>query len=93
MIGKVRGEGMVFGIECNAVGDLPAQDVANELVKACYLGRPGGDGIHLLGPLAGTVLRVSPPLSISQQQSRESLELLFEICQQVAEKLTGVTAN
>jgi len=93
VISKVRGEGLVFGIECNAVGDLAAKDVANEVVKACYLGRPGGDGIHLLGPLAGTVLRISPPMTITQQQSKDSLDLLFEICQQVAEKLTGVAAT
>src|SRR5690606_32558687 len=55
LIAKVRGEGLVFGIECNSIGDIAAADVANAVVKACYLGQPGGDGIHLLGALANKV--------------------------------------
>ena len=53
VIAKVRGEGMVFGIECAPMGDLSAHDVANAIVESCYLGEEGGDGIHLLGALAG----------------------------------------
>ena len=56
IITKVRGEGMVFGIECGAIGDMTPHEVANAVVEACYLGKEGGDGIHLLGPLAGNVL-------------------------------------
>jgi 4-aminobutyrate aminotransferase-like enzyme len=79
LIAKVRGEGMVFGIECANAGGLPAKDVANEIVKACYLGRDGGDGIHLLGPLANTVIRVSPPMTMTEAEARDSLELLYEL--------------
>ena len=38
-----------------------------------------GTGIHLLGPLAGKVLRVSPPLVISAQDAVESLDLMYRI--------------
>ena len=84
LITKVRGEGMVFGIECTAVGEMPAGDVANAIVEACYLGKEGGDGIHLLGPLADTVLRVSPPMTMTESEARESLELLDNIIQQLS---------
>lgn len=85
VITKVRGEGLVYGIECNSLGDTPAEQVANDVVKACYLGDPGGDGIHLLGPLANTVLRVSPPMTMTEPEARDSLALL----KRVLEKLAG----
>jgi 4-aminobutyrate aminotransferase-like enzyme len=91
LIARVRGEGMVFGIECADAGDLPAKDVANEIVKACYLGREGGDGIHLLGPLANTVIRVSPPMTMTEAEARDSLELLYELISGVAERLGAAT--
>jgi len=76
---KVRGEGLVFGIECADCGGLSSKLVAIEIVKAAYLGREGGDGIHLLGPLAGNVIRISPPNIITAAQARESLDLLNEV--------------
>ena len=39
-----------------------AEEVALACVEACYLGDEQGRAIHLLGPLAGKVIRVSPPL-------------------------------
>ncbi len=79
VIAKVRGEGMVFGIECADVNGVPSHEVANHVVEAAYLGRDGGDGIHFLGPLAGNVLRVSPPMTMTEEQARTSLELLRSI--------------
>ena len=93
VIEKVRGEGMVFAVACPAFGDLPADEVANTIVEACYLGESGGDGIHLLGPLAGNALRVSPPMTMTEAEARDSLELLYRICQQVAERLTQVATR
>ncbi|MEX1230294.1 MAG: aspartate aminotransferase family protein [Planctomycetaceae bacterium] len=89
LITKVRGEGMVFGIECAAVGDLTANQVANKIVETCYLGLPAGDGIHLLGPLAGTVIRISPPMTITPPQAKKSLELLYSLIEKLAERLCG----
>lgn len=85
-IAKVRGEGMVFGIECAPMENLSAPEVANAIVEACYLGEAEGDGIHLLGALAGKVLRVSPPLTITKEQAEESLELLKRLVGKVAVK-------
>ncbi|MFQ5731826.1 MAG: aspartate aminotransferase family protein [Planctomycetaceae bacterium] len=79
LICKVRGEGMVFGIECASASDVSAEDVANRIVEACYLGITGGDGIHLLGPLADTVIRVSPPMTMTESEARASLDLLYTI--------------
>ena len=83
VIAKVRGEGLVFGIECAAVGGRTPRDVACEIVKACYLGR-GETGIHLLGPLAGCVLRVSPPMTMTEIEAADSLSLLSDIVTSVA---------
>ena len=63
-IHAVRGEGTVWGIECEAVGQLSADEVAAEIVRLCYLGDEQGRGVHLLGPLAGKVIRVAPPLTM-----------------------------
>ncbi len=87
LVAKVRGEGMVFGIECAPRGSLTANDVAVRIVEACYRGQPGGDGIHLLGALAGKVLRVSPPLTISRADAQASLQLLWQMCQTLSERL------
>ena len=83
VVTKVRGEGVVFGVECAAVAGRSADEVACEIVKTCYVGR-GDSGIHLLGPLAGRVLRVSPPMTMTEAEARESLDLFTEFVGQVA---------
>lgn len=86
LIAKVRGEGLVFGIQCAPCGKLTDKEVATKIVEACYIGQ-GDTGIHLLGALAGNVIRISPPMTITDQQSQESLQLFFEIVQSVAKQL------
>ncbi|WP_417384542.1 aspartate aminotransferase family protein [Gimesia sp.] len=93
IIAKVRGEGMVFGIECAELGGKTSQEVAIELVKACYLGETDGDGIHLLGALAGNVLRVSPPMTMTVAEAEASIALLNRLCVKLAEQLQGATAS
>ena len=87
VIVKIRGEGMVFGIECGPLGTLNANQVANAVVERCYLGKPNGDGIHLLGPLANCVLRISPPMCMTDTDADASLKLLFEFVNDVADRL------
>ena len=41
----------------------------------CYRGQ-GDDGIHLLGPLSKKVVRIAPPLTITEQEAREGMELM-----------------
>ncbi len=84
IIVKVRGEGMVFGIECGAHGSLTPAQTACAIVERCYRGNTQNEGIHLLGPLAGCVIRVSPPMTISENDAHHSLQLLYDFCKDVA---------
>lgn len=87
LITRVRGEGMVFGIECGAAGSRTPQEVACDIVRECYIGADGGDGIHLLGPLAGKVLRVSPPLTMTDDEAHASLALLGSLLKRLSGRL------
>jgi 4-aminobutyrate aminotransferase-like enzyme len=75
----VRGEGLVWGLEVDSYSGKTADEIANECVLQCYL-----QGLHLMGPLAGNVLRVSPPLVISQAEVEAGLELMYQAFEQVA---------
>ncbi|GMQ80093.1 MAG: 4-aminobutyrate--2-oxoglutarate transaminase [Planctomycetia bacterium] len=78
-IAAVRGEGTVWGVECEDAGGLPAADVANRVVQACYLGDASGRAIHLLGPLAGKVIRVAPPLVMPLAEAETYLDAMHGI--------------
>jgi 4-aminobutyrate aminotransferase-like enzyme len=86
LVSKVRGEGFVFGIECAPCGGRSDKQVAEEIVRTCYLGH-GSEGIHLLGALAGNVIRVSPPLTITADELRDSLDLFFDLVSGLADRL------
>jgi 4-aminobutyrate aminotransferase-like enzyme len=77
IVANVRGEkgGMVWGVEMADHAGKSAADWANAAVLACYRG-DGKTGIHLLGPLAKKVLRVAPPLTITEAEAREAMELM-----------------
>jgi 4-aminobutyrate aminotransferase-like enzyme len=81
----VRGEqgGMVWGIEVDDHAGMTGAEVANACVLACYQGR-GDDGIHLLGPLAKKVLRIAPPLVITEDQANAALKLMEKVLAVVA---------
>ncbi len=71
----VRGEqgGMVWGVE------FADPEAANRFVLNAYRGVSSGrdgDGVHLLGPLAKTVVRVSPPLVITADEVAAALRIL-----------------
>ena len=93
IIEKIRGEGLVYGVECAAFEGHSAGEVANAIVKECYLGESDDDGIHLLGALATKVLRVSPPMTMTVQQAHESLELFARLVERTAEKLRSANAT
>jgi 4-aminobutyrate aminotransferase-like enzyme len=88
VVANIRGEGLVWGVECAALGDHSASDVANACVEACYLGDASGRAIHLLGALAGKVLRVSPPLVMPLDEASEYLEAMYRIFQSVEQQLS-----
>jgi 4-aminobutyrate aminotransferase-like enzyme len=76
-IAHVRGEngGMVWGVETRDHAGRSAADWANAIVLACYRGLDG-DGIHLLGPLANRVVRIAPPLVITIDEVRSTMDLM-----------------
>ena len=85
-IANIRGEGVVWGVECAAVSDMPADAVAQRIVEACYLGDEQGRAIHLLGPLAGKVIRVSPPLVMPSDEAEEYLGVMYRIVADVSQR-------
>lgn len=87
LIAFVRGEGSVWGIECAAAGSHTEAQVANAIVEACYLGDEQGRSIHLLGPLAGKVIRISPPLTMDLDEAREYLDAMYEILLKLRQRL------
>ncbi len=79
-VAHVRGEagGMVWGVEMRDHGGRSAAQWANDFVLACYRGSDGrGDGIHLLGPLASKVIRIAPPLVLTETQALEAADLMY----------------
>jgi 4-aminobutyrate aminotransferase-like enzyme len=68
-IKDVRGEGLVYGIE------LSDDATAQRAVLEAYRGI-NGKGVHFLGPLAGKVLRVSPPLTITEEELDDAFGVL-----------------
>ncbi len=87
-IAQVRGEkgGMVWGVETRDHGGRSAAEWANAVVLACYRGADGqGDGIHLLGPLAKKVIRIAPPLVLTEAEARDSMALIYRLLAPLAE--------
>jgi len=80
-VAHVRGEngGMVWGVETQDHAGHSAAQWANAIVLACYRGESGGDGIHLLGPLAKKVVRIAPPVTITPAEARAAVELFHRL--------------
>jgi 4-aminobutyrate aminotransferase-like enzyme len=76
-VAHVRGEkgGMVWGVEMCDHGTRSAAEWANAMVLACYQGEENL-GIHLLGPLAKKVVRISPPLIITEAEAQQAMDLM-----------------
>jgi 4-aminobutyrate aminotransferase-like enzyme len=87
VVKHVRGEGCVWGLHCAPVSGHSANETANACVEACYLGDAAGRAIHLLGPLAGCVIRVSPPLVMPADEARENLDAMHSIFENVGRQL------
>jgi len=81
-VANVRGErgGMVWGVEMCEHAGRSAAEWANAVVLACYRGEcEGEDGIHLLGPLANKVVRIAPPLVITEREAAEAMTLMQRV--------------
>lgn len=84
-VAHVRGEkgGMVWGVEMADYAGKTAAEWANAVVLACYRGE-GNAGIHLLGPLAKKVIRIAPPLVISEAEAQQAMELMHRLASRLA---------
>lgn len=89
IVAHVRGEGLVWGIEFAAINGHTASEVANAAVEACYHGDAEGHAIHLLGPLAGKVVRVAPPLVTPLADAQQYLDAMFGILASVSKQLAA----
>jgi 4-aminobutyrate aminotransferase-like enzyme len=88
-VAHIRGEGLVWGIECAAVGDHLPGATANACIEACYLGDEQGRAIHLLGALAGKVIRVSPPLTMPLDEAADYFDAMHQIFAAVGRRLAS----
>jgi 4-aminobutyrate aminotransferase-like enzyme len=85
-IAHVRGEqgGMVWGVEMKDHAGKTSSEWANAFVLAAYEGDASGDGVHLLGPLSKKVVRVSPPLTITQEEACSAVSILKRAAERLA---------
>jgi 4-aminobutyrate aminotransferase-like enzyme len=85
-VAHVRGEkgGMVWGVETRDHAGKSAAEWANAVVLACYFGE-GGEGIHLLGPLAKKVIRIAPPLVMTEKQAATASGLVYHCMARLVE--------
>jgi 4-aminobutyrate aminotransferase-like enzyme len=70
---------MVWGVATQDHAGRTAPEWANAIVLACYEGHGGReDGIHLLGALAKKVIRISPPLVITEAEVQASMAIMHQ---------------
>jgi 4-aminobutyrate aminotransferase-like enzyme len=91
IVDGVRGEGVVWGVQCASIANHTADAVANACVEACYLGAESGHAIHLLGPLAGKVLRVAPPLVMPLDEAKQYLDVMYDVFAALQRRLAATT--
>jgi 4-aminobutyrate aminotransferase-like enzyme len=93
-VARVRGEkgGMVWGVEMRDHAGRAAAEWANAVVLACYRG-DGGEGIHLLGPLARKVVRIAPPLVLTEEQAHAALDLMYRLLAPLADTTRSALAR
>ena len=96
-IAHVRGEkgGMVWGVEVTAFAGKTANEMANACVLSAYRGDEKGRAVHLMGPLAKHVLRIAPPLTMTEAEARDSVAALAACFANLRSQLseTSVTAS
>ena len=92
-VSHVRGEkgGMVWGVEIEAWGGRTASEIARACVLAAYRGDSDGRAIHIMGPLATRVLRIAPPLTITEAEARESIDVLTRCLQDLMSQLSATS--
>ncbi len=73
-LGDVRGQGLVLGLEMvtDKKSKTPAPDIARQVIYEAYQ-----RGLAMIAPIGmySNVIRVAPPLVITEQQVQESLDI------------------
>ena len=94
-VAHVRGEkgGMVWGVEISAFGGKTAKEMANACVLAAYHGDEQGRAVHLMGPLAQSVLRIAPPLTMTEAEARASTAALAACMANLHARLLETSAS
>lgn len=94
-VAHVRGEqgGMVWGVEVTAFGGKTAHEIANACVLSAYRGDGNGRAVHLMGPLAKKVLRIAPPLTITEAEARDSIAALAACFANLRSQLSETSAT
>ena len=62
-------------------------------VLAAYRGDRDGRAVHLMGPLASKVLRIAPPLTITEAEARESIDVLARCFANLRVELSETSAT
>ena len=93
-VSNVRGEkgGMVWGVEIEDWNGRTAGEIARGCVLTAYRGDSDGRAVHIMGPLAGRVLRIAPPLTITEAEARESVDVLARCFADLRSQLSETSA-
>jgi 4-aminobutyrate aminotransferase-like enzyme len=93
-VAHVRGEkgGMVWGVEIRGWAGKSDAEIARACVLAAYRGDSQGRAVHLMGPLATKVLRIAPPLTMTEAEARESVAALAACFADLAAQISEASA-
>jgi 4-aminobutyrate aminotransferase / (S)-3-amino-2-methylpropionate transaminase / 5-aminovalerate transaminase len=81
VLGCMQGKGLVAGIQCVKKGTrIPDPDLAQKINVACYQ-----KGLLMFAPvgIAGECIKIAPPLIITPDALKESLQVFEEACDEV----------
>ncbi|MDA3628781.1 aspartate aminotransferase family protein [Saccharopolyspora sp. WRP15-2] len=81
-VAEVRGKGLMIGIELVHTDGTPAPELAGEVLEEA---RRGGVLIGK-GGLDGNVLRIAPPLSLTEQEAREGARILLAALEKAGQR-------
>ena len=81
-LGEARCMGLVLGLEIvrSKTSKEPAPDLAKEIVDRCYR-----KGVLMIAPIGlyGNVLRIAPPLVITEEEAKVGCDILEEVLEEV----------
>lgn len=86
ILGDARGQGLVLGLEIvyDKKSKKPASDLTKKIVTECF-----HRGLLLIAPIGfyGNVIRIAPPLMISQDLADKGVDILESVLMDISGKL------